>query len=129
MDGMTVEQLPGYLKANWLSIKEQLLAGEYQPRSVKGVEIPKPGSKGKRRLGIPCVIDRFIEQAILQILQRQWDRTFSEFSYGFRPGRSAHQELARAQEYVKAGYGYVVDLDLEKFFDRVNHDRLMSRLA
>ena len=77
---MTVEQLPGYLKANWLSIKEQLLCGDYQPRPVKGVEIPKPGRKGKRRLGIPCVIDRFIEQAMLQVLQRQWDRRFSEFS-------------------------------------------------
>jgi RNA-directed DNA polymerase len=129
VDGMTVEELPSYLKANWLSIKEQLLAGEYQPRSVKGVEIPKPGSQGKRKLGVPCVIDRFIEQAMLQVLQRKWDRTFSEYSYGFRPGRSAHQALARAQAYVKAGYGTVVDLDLEKFFDRVNHDRLMSRLA
>ncbi len=129
VDGMTVEQLPGHLQANWLSIKEQLLTGKYQPRPIKGVEIPKPGSKGKRNLGIPCVIDRLIEQAMLQVLQRKWDRRFSESSYGFRPGRSAHQARARAQEYVQSGYGYVVDLDLEKFFDRVNHDRLMSRLA
>ena len=118
VDGMTVDELPGYLKANWRSIKEQLLSGEYQPRAVKGVEIPKPGRKGKRRLGIPCVIDRFIEQAMLQVLQRQWDRRFSDSSYGYRPGRSAHQAVARAQDYVKAGYGTVVDLDLEKFFDR-----------
>ena len=129
VDGMTVDELPGYLKANWRSIKEQLLSGEYQPRAVKGVEIPKPGRKGKRRLGIPCVIDRFIEQAMLQVLQRQWDRRFSDSSYGYRPGRSAHQAVARAQDYVKAGYGTVVDLDLEKFFDRVHHDRLLSQLA
>ncbi len=129
VDGMTVDQLPDYLKTNWLSIKEQLLRGRYQPRPIKGVEIPKPGNKGKRRLGIPCAIDRFIEQAMLQVLQRKWDGTFSESSYGFRPGRSAHQALARAQGYVKDGKGIVVDLDLEKFFDRVNHDRLMSRLA
>ena len=129
VDGMTVDELPGYLKANWLQIKERLLRGEYQPRPVKGVEIPKPGGKGKRRLGIPCVIDRFIEQAMLQVLQRRWDRTFSESSYGYRPGRSAHQALARAQDHVKASYGTVVDLDLEKFFDQVNHDRLLSRLA
>ena len=129
VDGMTVDELPEYLKANWRSIKEQLLCGEYQPRPVKGVEIPKPGRKDKRRLGIPCVIDRFIEQAMLQVLQRKWDRTFSESSYGYRPGRRAHQAVARAQDYVKAGYGTVVDLDLEKFFDRVHHDRLLSRLA
>ncbi len=129
VDGRTVDELPEYLKANWPSIKEQLLSGEYPPRPVKGVEIPKPGRKGKRRLGIPCVIDRFIEQAMLQVLQRRWDRRFSDSSYGYRPGRSAHQAVARAQEDVKAGYGTVVDLDLEKFFDRVHHDRLLSRLA
>lgn len=96
---------------------------------MKRVEIPKPGSKEKRKLGIPCVIDRFVQQAILQVLQREWDKIFSENSYGFRPGRSAHQAIAKAQTYVKEEYKYVVDIDLEKFFDRVNHDRLMSKLS
>lgn len=129
VDGMTVDELPEYLKTHWLVIKASLQAGRYQPQAVRRVEIPKPGSTEKRKLGIPCVLDRFIQQAILQVLQRQWDQTFSDSSYGFRPGRSAHQAIAKAQSYIKAGYEYVVDIDLEKFFDQVNHDRLMSRLA
>jgi len=129
VDGMTVEELPEHLRENWPSIKETLLRGEYRPKEIKRVEIPKPGGKGKRKLGIPCVLDRFIQQAILQVLQRKWDVTFSESSYGFRPKRSAHQAIATAQSYIKEGYSYVVDIDLEKFFDRVCHDRLMSRLA
>jgi RNA-directed DNA polymerase len=130
VDGMRVEELGDHLRVHWPRIKEALLAGEYVPQPVKRVEIPKPGKrKKKRKLGIPCVLDRFIQQAILQILQSRWDATFSESSYGFRPGRSAHQAIAKAQTYLKSGYGIVVDLDLESFFDLVNHDRLMSRLA
>jgi RNA-directed DNA polymerase len=129
VDGMTVDALPAYLKGNWRSIRRQLLEGSYRPKPIRRVEIPKPGSKEKRKLGIPCVLDRFIQQAVLQVLQRQWDRTFSDNSYGFRPGRSAHQAIARAQSYAQRGYGFVVDIDLEKFFDRVCHDRLMSKLA
>jgi RNA-directed DNA polymerase len=130
VDGMTVKELPGYLKEHWLAIKELLLKGEYAPCPVKRVEIPKPGKAAeKRKLGIPCVIDRFIQQAVLQVLQAGWDPSFSEYSYGFRPARSAHQAVAQAQSYIEAGYGVVVDIDLAQFFDRVNHDRLMSRLA
>jgi RNA-directed DNA polymerase len=129
VDGMSVDELPDFLKANWLEIKDQLLDGTYQPQVIKRVEIPKPGSQEKRKLGIPCVIDRLIQQAILQVLQWRWDPTFSEFSYGFRPGRSAHQAVAQAQAYLEQGYTVVVDIDLEKFFDQVCHDRLMSRLA
>ena len=128
IDGMTVEQLPAYLKQHWPTIREQLLSGTYRPQPVKRVEIPKPNG-GIRKLGIPTVLDRFIQQAVLQVLQRSWDRTFSEHSYGFRPGRSAHQAVSKAQQYIAAGYGWVVDLDLEKFFDRVNHDKLMAQLA
>jgi len=128
IDGMTVEQLPAYLKQHWLTIRAQLLSGTYKPQPVKRVEIPKPDG-GIRKLGIPTVLDRFIQQAVMQVLQRSWDRTFSAQSYGFRPGRSAHQAVAQAQQYIAAGYGWVVDLDLEKFFDRVNHDKLMARLA
>jgi RNA-directed DNA polymerase len=127
VDGMTVEQLPDYLKHQWLKIKEQLLAGNYKPQAVKKVEIPKPDG-GKRILGVPTVLDRFIQQALMQVLQKSWDKTFSESSYGFRPKRSAHQAVVRAQEYIQAGYSWIVDLDLEKFFDRVNHDRLMERI-
>jgi hypothetical protein len=117
-------------KAHWPQIREALLKGKYCPQPVKRVEIPKPGKrKEKRRLGIPCVVDRFIQQALLQVLQSRWDATFSESSFGFRPGCSAHQAIAKAQSYLRSGYGFVVDLDLEAFFDRVNHDRLMSRLA
>ena len=128
IDGMTVEQLPAYLKRHWLTIRGQLLSGAYKPQPVKRVEIPKPDG-GMRKLGIPTVLDRFIQQAVMQVLQRSWDRTFSTHSYGFRPGRSAHQAVAKAQQYIAAGYGWVVDLDLEKFFDRVNHDKLMAKLA
>ena len=128
VDGMTVDELPAYLKAHWPAIRSQLLSGTYQPQPVRRVEIPKPDG-GLRALGIPTVLDRFIQQAVLQVLQRDWDPTFSESSYGFRPGRSAHQAVARAQRYVAGGSGWVVDLDLEKFFDRVNHDQLMGRVA
>lgn len=128
IDGITVDSLKAHLAANWSRIRKQLLAGTYTPLAVKRVEIPKPGG-GKRKLGIPSVIDRFIQQAVLQILQSKWDSTFSEHSYGFRPRRSAHQAIGKAQEYIRSGYAYVVDFDLEKFFDRVNHDILMSRVA
>ena len=128
IDGMTVEQLPTYLKRHWPTIREQLWRGTYKPQPVKRVEIPKPDG-GRRKLGIPTVLDRFIQQAVMQVLQRSWDRTFSAHSYGFRPGRSAHQAVSKAQQYIAAGYGWVVDLDLEKFFDRVNHDKLMAKLA
>src|ERR1700719_4136610 len=110
------------------AVTEQLMEGIYQPQPVKRVEIPKPDG-GVRKLGVPCVVDRLIQQALLQVLQEQWDPTFSEQSYGFRPGRSAHQAVAQAQRYVAAGYSVVIDLDLEKFFDRVNHDSLMARVA
>ena len=113
VDGITVNQLPDYLKQHWPAIREQLLNGTYEPKPVRRVEIPKPDG-GVRKLGIPTVLDRFIQQAVMQVLQRQWDRTFSEHSYGFRPGRSAHQAVAQAQQYIAAGYGWVVDLDLEK---------------
>jgi retron-type reverse transcriptase len=125
IDGMTVEELPGYLREQWPEIREALRAGTYRPQPVKRVEIPKPGG-GVRKLGIPTVLDRFIQQAMLQALQPEWDRTFSDGSYGFRPGRSAHPAIAQAQRYLGEGYSWVVDLDLEKFFDRVNHDKLMS---
>ena len=128
VDGMTVHQLPGYLKQHWSAIREQLLNGNYKPQPVKRVEIPKPDG-GVRKLGVPTVLDRFIQQAVMQVLQRRWDRTFSNHSYGFRPGRSAHQGVEAAQQHIAAGYRWVVDLDLEKFFDRVNHDRLMAKLA
>src|SRR5215469_11358020 len=128
IDGMTVEELPDYLKEHWLTIREQLLEGNYKPQPVKRVEIPKPDG-GVRKLGIPTVLDRVIQQAVLQVLQPRWDPTFSEHSYGFRPERSAHQGVAKAQQYVAEGYGWVVDFDLEKFFDRVQHDKLMGQIA
>src|ERR1700756_4577136 len=128
VDGMTIEGAKAYLREHWPNIRSQLLSGTYQPQPVKRVEIPKPDG-GVRKLGVPCVVDRLIQQALLQVLQDRWDPTFSEHSYGFRPGRSAHQAVAQAQRYITAGYTVVVDLDLEKFFDRVNHDGLMARVA
>src|SRR6202045_2088133 len=128
IDGITVNQLDDYLMQHWPAIREQLLSGTYKPKPVKRVEIPKPDG-GVRKLGIPTVLDRFIQQAVMQVLQRQWDPTFSDHSYGFRPGRSAHQAVAQAQRYIAEGYSWVVDLDLEKFFDRVNHDKLMAQIA
>jgi RNA-directed DNA polymerase len=126
IDGMTVDELPDY--RDLLVTRDQLLNGSYKPRPVKRVEIPKPDG-GVRKLGIPTALDRFVQQAVMQVLQRHWDRTFSDSSYGFRPGRSTHQAVAQAQQYIAGGYGWVVDLDLEKFFDRVNHDKLMGRIA
>jgi RNA-directed DNA polymerase len=128
IDGITVRQLPGVLDARWPEIENQLLQGRYKPQPVRRVQIPKPAG-GTRDLGIPTVIDRVIQQAVLQRLQPLWDPTFSEHSYGFRPGRSAHQAVTQAQAYVSGGYQVVVDLDLAKFFDRVNHDRLMAAVA
>src|SRR5436305_2107395 len=128
VDGMTIDDAKSYLREHWLDIRSQLLAGTYRPQPVKRVEIPKPDG-GVRKLGVPCVVDRLIQQALLQVLQERWDPTFSGHSYAFRPGRSAHQAVAQAQRYIAAGYSVVVDLDLEKFFDRVNHDSLMARVA
>jgi RNA-directed DNA polymerase len=128
IDGMRVEELALWLKAHKEELAASLLDGSYRPQAVREVEIPKPGG-GMRKLGIPTVVDRLVQQAILQVLDPLLDPTFSESSYGFRPGRSAHQALRKASEYVAAGYGVVVDVDLEKFFDRVNHDVLMGRLA
>jgi RNA-directed DNA polymerase len=128
VDGMTVDQLDDYLKQQWPTILEQLLSGTYKPKPVKRVEIPKPDG-GVRKLGIPTVLCRFVQQAVMQVLQRQWDPTFSNHSYGFRPGRSTHQAVAQAQRYIAEGYNWVIDLDLEKFFDRVNHDKLMAQIA
>jgi RNA-directed DNA polymerase len=128
VDGMTIHQLSAHLKQHWSAIRAHLVAGTYVPQPVKRVEIPKPEG-GTRHLGIPTVVDRCIQQAVLQILQGDWDQTFSAHSYGFRPGRSAHQAVEQAQRYLADGYYWVVDLDLEKFFDRVCHDKLMARMA
>jgi RNA-directed DNA polymerase len=128
VDGMTVGGITDYLKQHWPAIREQLLNGTYEPRPVRRVEIPKPDG-GVRKLGIPTVLDRLIQQAVMQVLQRQWDPTFSESSYGFRPGRSAQQAVAKAQKHIAEGHGWCVDFDLEKFFDRVNHDKLMGQIA
>lgn len=128
VDGMTVRKLPDYLRKHWPTIRQQLLNGTYQPQPVKRVEIPKPDG-GVRKLGVPTVLDRFLQQAVMQVLQGRWDSTFSAHSYGFRPRRSAHQAVAQAQEYLTEGYRWTVDIDLEKFFDRVNHDILMGRIA
>jgi group II intron reverse transcriptase/maturase len=128
IDGMTTEELLPFLWANWERIREEILSGKYQPSPVKRQEIPKSGG-GVRELGIPTVLDRFIQQALLQVLQPGFDVTFSEHSYGFRPRRSAHDAVMAAKRYIEEGRRYVVDVDLEKFFDRVNHDVLMDRLA
>ena len=129
VDEMPVARLREYLKAEWPRIKEELLTGRYKPEAVREVEIPKPGGKGMRKLGIPTVLDRLIQQAVHQILNPIFDPGFSESSFGFRPGRSAHQAVRKAQQYVASGKRWVVDMDLEKFFDRVNHDVLMARVA
>lgn len=128
VDGMTVDELPEYLAEYWEEIREQLVAGTYQPKPVKRQEIPKSGG-GVRELGIPTALDRFVQQAILQVLQPRFDPTFSEHSHGFRPGRRAHDAVCEAQQYIQEGRRVVVDVDLEKFFDRVNHDVLMGKLA
>jgi RNA-directed DNA polymerase len=129
VDGMTIDGITDYLKQHWPAIREQLLSGTYEPKPVRRVEIPKPDGGGMRKLGIPTVLDRFIQQAVMQVLQKRWDPTFSNHSYGFRPRRSAHQAVAQAQQYIAKGYSWVVDFDLEKFFDRVNHDKLMGQVA
>ena len=129
VEGRTVDELSEYLKQHGLKIGEQLRSGTYQPQPVRRVEIPKPEGSGMRKLGIPCVLDRFVQQVVLQVLQKRWDPTFSEHSHGFRPGRSAKQAVHKAQQYIAEGYRWVVDLDLEKFFDRVNHDRLFAAVA
>ena len=127
IDGMTVQELSAYLKREWPKIRRQLLNGGYTPQPVKRVKIPKPGG-GVRQLGIPTVVDRFIQQAVMQELQRRWDTTFSDASYGFRPKRSAHMAVQKAQEHMKRGHRWIVDIDLERFFDRVNHDKLLSKV-
>lgn len=127
VDDLKVEELDAFLRKNWKGLREQLLSGDYEPRPVRRVEIPKPDC-GTRLLGIPTVLDRFIQQALCQVLQREYDKTFSNFSFGFRPNRSAHQAVKLAQEYQRQGNRIVVDIDLEKFFDRVNHDKLMGKL-
>jgi len=128
VDGMTVAELSGHLETHWPQIRAELLEGTYRPMPVRRVEIPKPDG-GVRKLGIPTVLDRLIQQAVHQVLSPMWEPTFHEHSYGFRPGRSAHQAVGAAQAFIAEGRKWVVDLDLEKFFDRVNHDRLMARLA
>ena len=128
VDGLTVSELKPWLVAHWPKIKQALLAGEYMPSAVRKVEIPKPQG-GVRILGIPCALDRLIQQALHQILQPLFDPGFSESSYGFRPGRNAHQAVKAARRYVAEGRRWTVDLDLEKFFDRVNHDVLMARVG
>ncbi len=128
VDGMSVKTLREHIKQNWQTIRESLENGTYEPSPVRRVEIPKPNG-GTRLLGIPTVTDRFIQQAITQILTPPFDPEFSEHSYGFRPKRRGHDAVRKARTYMQEGYRIVVDLDLEKFFDRVNHDRLMARLA
>ena len=128
VDGLSIDDTADYLKTRWPQIRADLLAGRYRPQPVRRVQIPKSGG-GMRELGIPTVTDRLIQQALLQVLQARIDPTFSEYSYGFRPGRRAHDAVLQAQRYVQDGYRIVVDVDLEKFFDRVNHDVLMQRLS
>jgi RNA-directed DNA polymerase len=129
VDDMSVDALDDFLREHWPRIRDELLEGRYHPAPVMRVEIPKPGGKGMRQLGIPTVLDRLIQQALHQVMQPVFDPHFSESSYGFRPGRSAHQAVLTAREHVSSGRRWVVDMDLEKFFDRVNHDILMSRVA
>lgn len=128
VDGMTVKALPAHIQQEWPRIREALLSGTYQPQPVRKVAIPKP-SGGVRLLGIPTVLDRLIQQALLQVLQPRFEPHFSEASFGFRPGRSAHGAVSMAREHIAVGYRWTVDLDLEQFFDRVNHDVLMHRLG
>jgi RNA-directed DNA polymerase len=128
-DGMSLEDFPDYAREHWREIRQSLMDGRYQPRPVRRVVIPKPHGKGERKLGVPCVVDRVIQQAILQVLSPIFDPGFSESSFGSRPKRSAHGAIQQVKTFVKVGYRYVVDLDLEKFFDTVNHDVLMSRVA
>jgi len=128
VDGMTVDQLGDHLKQHWPAIREQLLSGTYRPKPVKRVETPKPDG-GVRKLGIPTVLDRFLQQAVMQVLQRRWDPEFSDHSYGFRPGRSAHQAVAQAQQYIAEGCGWCVDLDLEKFLDRASYCPLIHEVV
>jgi group II intron reverse transcriptase/maturase len=127
IDGMTVEELPDHLRKHWEGIRAKLDRGSYVPSPVKRIEIPKPNG-GVRQLGIPTVLDRLIQQAIHQVLSPIFEPTFSPHSYGFRPGRSAHDAVKAAREYIETGYSWVVDIDLERFFDTVNHDRLMAKL-
>jgi len=128
IDGMSVDELPGHLRTHWPEIRAQLLAGSYCPQPVRRVEIPKENGSGVRVLGVPTVLDRFIQQAIAQVVSAQWEPHFHPRSYGVRPQRSAHEAVRQLQADIRDGYGWVVDLDLEAFFDRVNHDRLMHRL-
>jgi RNA-directed DNA polymerase len=127
IDGMSVDELPDFLRQHWPKIRQQLIDGRYRPKPVKRVEIPKPDGR-KRKLGIPTVLDRMIQQAIAQVLQEEWDTDFHDNSYGFRPNRNAHQAIRYAQETIQQGYRWVVDCDLEAFFDNVNHDKLMTQL-
>jgi group II intron reverse transcriptase/maturase len=127
IDGMTTKELPDHLRKHWEGIRAKLERGTYEPSPVKRVTIPKPDG-GERQLGIPTVLDRMIQQAMQQVLSPIFEETFSAHSYGFRPGRSAHDAVKAARDYIEEGYGYVVDIDLEKFFDTVNHDRLMARV-
>jgi RNA-directed DNA polymerase len=129
IDGMTITELGIHIENHWEKLKLDLLLGNYEPQPVKRVYINKPGKVEKRALGIPCVIDRLIQQMISQVLQKYIDPTFSDSSYGFRPNRSAYQAISKAQEYITSGHTWVVDIDLEKFFDRVSHDKLMGLLA
>jgi RNA-directed DNA polymerase len=129
VDEMEVQELKEYILQNWKNIKESLLNGSYEPQPVRRVEIPKPGNKGTRKLGIPTVMDRLIQQALNQVLTEIFERSFSDSSYGFRAGKSAHQAVLKAKEYVEQGYQWVIDIDLEKFFDKVNHDILMAKIA
>jgi group II intron reverse transcriptase/maturase len=128
IDGMTVDELPDWLKEHWPRVREELLAGSYQPTPVRRATLPKPDG-GERKLGIPTVLDRLIQQALLQVLQPRFDPTFSEHSHGFRPGRSAHGAIGEARGYIQSGKRWVVDVDLEKFFNRINHDVLMGKLG